>query len=962
MVLLLRVLPLVLIVFETSALTTINSVSILLSITQAPSVDINDVVYSGTSDAIFITGSAQGSIYGSPFNGGEDMFVSRFSSTGLHSWTQMYGFSGSDYGEVIGLDSSNNVYFAGYTQGSLAGNTACGNTDVLFAKYPASGASTTYAKYHCAANADRVNQFLIDLPNNLVVLVGTFDGKSSYWRARADTGVVISVQPMDGEIYNTIAFGATTDVILLGGHTYNTVAPEFTFYGLNDYLIRRVKLSTNEIIWTSQYGTSAADTITSIVYDSQRDQVIAVGTTEGSIKSNVYSGTGRDVFIVALDYATGALKWRNQFAGNDDDEASSVTFIPGTGELFVVGTTATNNYLSTGTNPGTRGFLVQVNPVNGNRQTITPAASTTIPSSFVKIAWAGDGVAFVCGGNQIFKVSYIDPTASSSFAGIPSSSIAMSSSISISRSISRSVSPSLAAPSSSLVTSNSPGSSLAENPQSSLFQNSVSTAASPASLIASSFSSSNLNIASSAFPSPSSSIVANSASVLLFASSIKRYSTQSTMSASPTIDDNLSRTPVFRQTSPSALSSTTSKSPWQNFVTQSLPNTQSIGRFVPWLPPGSVIRSSSSLVVSESVSSADGSPELMQSASTLTRKPSTTSRLTVIKEEKSTWSQVKPVLGILILVLISALAFIALLCMAHRRLSKPVKRSKSTNQSDSIDPNETDFSFRKTTMGGANPDGTSMSTSTMVNDSTVLAIPGFLEFTDSSDYRIEKQIGKGGFSTVYIGTATSAELSMQAGDQKIVIKRMTRVESTKAHDAFIQEITILNALKKHKNISKIFGYSQNPPSILMKYYRYGHLSKFLQNKATPKSKYIITSFALDIVNGLQHIHEKGLAHNDIKPENILLDNDENDRIFCVISDFGIAQIVSRSAPVVDGFRHVLEFGASVAYASPQALKSLRKKEMFLTSQLPKNDIYSMAIMMFELITRTRPWFLGQKLK
>eukprot|EP00158_Paraphelidium_tribonemae_P008865 Partr_v1_DN28711_c3_g1_i2_m61923 putative Unc51-like kinase len=941
MVLLLRVLPLVLIVFETSALTTINSVSILLSITQAPSVDINDIVYSGTSDAIFIAGSAQGTIYGSTFIGGEDMFVSRFSSTGLHSWTQMYGFSGSDYGEIIGLDTLNNVYFAGYTQGNLAGNTACGNTDVLFAKYPASGASTTYAKYHCAANADRVNQFLIDLPSNLVVLVGTFDGKSSYWRARADTGVVISVQPMDGEIYNAIAFGASTDVILLGGHTYNTVAPEFPFYGLNDYLIRRVKLSTNEIIWTSQYGTSAADTITSIVYDSQRDQVIAVGTTEGSIKTNVYSGTGRDVFIVALDYATGALKWRNQFAGNDDDEATSVTFIPGTSELFVVGTTATNNYLSTGTNPGTRGFLVQVNPVNGNRQTITPAASITMSSSFVKITWAGDGVAFICGGNQIFKVSYIDPTASSSLAGIPSSSIAMSSSISISRSISRSVSPSLAAPSSSLVTSNSPSSSLVENPQSSLIQNSVSSAASPAILIAISLSNSNLNIASSVLPSPSSSIVANSASVLLFASSMKRYSSQSTMSASPTIDDNLSRTPVFRQTSSSALSSATLKIPWQNFVTQSLASTQSFGRVVPGLPPGLPIRSSSSLVVSESLSSADDS---MQFASTLTRKLSSTTRLTVIKEEKSAWSQVKPVLGILILVLISALAFIALLCMAYRRLSKPVIRSKSTNQSDSIDPNDTDFSFRQTTMGAVNPDGTSMSTSTMVNDSTVLAIPGFLEFTDSSDYRIEKQIGKGGFSTVYIGTATSAELSMQAGDQKIVIKRMTRVESSKAHDAFIQEITILNALKKHKNISKIFGYSQNPPSILMKYYRYGHLSKFLQNKATPKSKYIITSFALDIVNGLQHIHEKGLAHNDIKPENILLDNDENDRIFCVISDFGIAQIVSRSAPVVDGFRHVLEFGASVAYASPQALKSLRKKEMFLTSQLPKNDIYSMAIM------------------
>jgi len=94
------------------------------------------------------------------------------------------------------------------------------------------------------------------------------------------------------------------------------------------------------------------------------------------------------------------------------------------------------------------------------------------------------------------------------------------------------------------------------------------------------------------------------------------------------------------------------------------------------------------------------------------------------------------------------------------------------------------------------------------------------------------------------------------------------------------------------------------------------------------------------------------VHNDIKPDNILLDGDEKENLFPVISDFGIVYITD-NADVVKGLSPKKMLGATLHYACPEIAALLhRKNNMTPTFYC---DVYSFSIVMLEMMTRTPPW-------
>jgi WD40 repeat protein/serine/threonine protein kinase len=200
-------------------------------------------------------------------------------------------------------------------------------------------------------------------------------------------------------------------------------------------------------------------------------------------------------------------------------------------------------------------------------------------------------------------------------------------------------------------------------------------------------------------------------------------------------------------------------------------------------------------------------------------------------------------------------------------------------------------------------------------------------------YELEELIGTGGFGAVY--RAKQASVSREVA-VKIIWPAFAN------HPNFIRRFEAeaqLVAGLEHPYIVPLYDYWRDTDGayIVMRWLRGGHLRQMLKGK--PLSLKQIDHILQNITNALALAHRFGVVHRDIKPENILMDEDGN----AYLADFGIAQILNNSTGQEDDFSH---FG-SPAYASPEQMKG-----NLTTSQ---SDIYSLGIVLFEMLTGEHPF-------
>lgn len=168
------------------------------------------------------------------------------------------------------------------------------------------------------------------------------------------------------------------------------------------------------------------------------------------------------------------------------------------------------------------------------------------------------------------------------------------------------------------------------------------------------------------------------------------------------------------------------------------------------------------------------------------------------------------------------------------------------------------------------------------------------------EYVIEKCAGSGGFGVTYLGTDVNLDKTVAIkeyfpfhlalrGDDRIVSPR-TRAQAdideySWGLDRFIDEARTL-AKFSHSNVVRVLRYIERNETayIVMEFAEGQELSKLIEghgNLTTEATKAIITP----IMSGLEAIHEKGILHRDIKPDNIIIRNDGSP----VLIDFGAAR-------------------------------------------------------------------------
>ncbi len=198
-------------------------------------------------------------------------------------------------------------------------------------------------------------------------------------------------------------------------------------------------------------------------------------------------------------------------------------------------------------------------------------------------------------------------------------------------------------------------------------------------------------------------------------------------------------------------------------------------------------------------------------------------------------------------------------------------------------------------------------------------------------YEIVGQVGTGGMSDVY-----------KAKDHKL--GRYVAIKVLKSE--FSEDMTFVTKFRteaqsaaglEHPNIVNIYdvGSENGLYYIVMEYVEGITLKTYIEKKGQLNYKETL-SIAIQVGRGIQAAHAKNIIHRDIKPQNIIISTDGKVKV----TDFGIARAVSEHTIHSDVM-------GSVHYASPE-----QARNGYVSN---KSDIYSLGIVMYEMVTGRVPF-------
>lgn len=201
-----------------------------------------------------------------------------------------------------------------------------------------------------------------------------------------------------------------------------------------------------------------------------------------------------------------------------------------------------------------------------------------------------------------------------------------------------------------------------------------------------------------------------------------------------------------------------------------------------------------------------------------------------------------------------------------------------------------------------------------------------------SHYRIIEKIGAGGMGEVYLAEDTKLKRRVAL---KFLPPHLCQDEDCRAR--FKREAQAVAKLS-HPNIVTIHevGEYQGRPYFAMEHVEGLSLKEFSAVKDPSIER--ILELSIQICEGLNDAHEKGVTHRDIKPSNILIDSHGRAKIV----DFGLASIV--------GSEHLTKTGSTfgtIGYMSPEQVQGKEIDQ--------RSDLFSLGVVLYELIAKQNPF-------